>query len=94
MNMDQVPDGWVAVKSVMQGTVVDVRVAEGEQVYAGQSVVVVEAMKMQHLIKANVSGVVRKMSAAVGVTFFEGQSLLFVEPMEMGNLEKQAEDDG
>jgi acetyl/propionyl-CoA carboxylase alpha subunit/acetyl-CoA carboxylase carboxyltransferase component len=92
MNPDEVPDGWVAVKTVMQGTVVEVRVAEGEQVYTGQSVVVIEAMKMQHLIKADVSGAVHKMSAAVGVTFYEGQPLLFIEPMEVGNLEKQLED--
>ncbi|KQT90693.1 acetyl/propionyl-CoA carboxylase subuit alpha [Marmoricola sp. Leaf446] len=48
----------------MPGTVVGVPVAEGAQVAAGDPVVVLEAMKMQHTIKAPVDGVVTDLVAA------------------------------
>ncbi|WP_445256557.1 acetyl/propionyl/methylcrotonyl-CoA carboxylase subunit alpha [Nocardioides aurantiacus] len=48
----------------MPGTVVGVPVAEGAQVVAGDPVVVLEAMKMQHTIKAPVDGVVTDLVGA------------------------------
>ena len=48
----------------MPGTVVGVPVAEGDTVAAGQPVVVLEAMKMQHTIKAPVDGVVSDLVGA------------------------------
>ena len=53
------PDGSVGLPAPIQGTVVSVLVAEGDTVHAGQQVAVMEAMKMEHVIKATVSGIVR-----------------------------------
>ncbi|SDS73156.1 propionyl-CoA carboxylase alpha chain [Nocardioides scoriae] len=61
----------------MPGTVVGVPVAEGAPVSAGQAVVVLEAMKMQHTIKAPVDGVVTDLVAA-GVQVAAGDVLAVV----------------
>jgi propionyl-CoA carboxylase alpha chain len=50
----------------MPGLVVSVDVREGEAVTAGQGVFVIEAMKMQNIIRAERDGVVKKLGAAVG----------------------------
>ena len=46
------PDGSVGVASPIQGTIVAINVAEGDEVRQGQQVAVVEAMKMEHVITA------------------------------------------
>ena len=74
------PAGTVAVASPMQGSVVAIEVAEGDLVRAEQSVAVLEAMKMEHLIPAGVSGVVRRVAARKGEVLMPGQPLLFIEP--------------
>ena len=53
-----------AIPAPMQGTIVSVTVREGETVRAGDEVLVMEAMKMEHVIQARVSGIVR----AIAVT--------------------------
>ena len=63
----------------MQGTVVSVAVAEGDVVQVGAQVVVLEAMKMEHVVTAEVSGTVRAISAVVGATVFPGDALVVVE---------------
>ncbi len=76
----QGPDGSVAVAAPVQGTVVVVRVADGDSVTAGAELVVLEAMKMEHVITASTSGTVRAVVVAVGETVQAGQPLVFVEP--------------
>jgi acetyl-CoA/propionyl-CoA carboxylase biotin carboxyl carrier protein len=53
-----------AVVSPMQGTVLDVKVGEGEAVEAGQVICIVEAMKMENEVTAAVGGVVSELSVA------------------------------
>jgi acetyl-CoA/propionyl-CoA/long-chain acyl-CoA carboxylase, biotin carboxylase, biotin carboxyl carrier protein len=62
-----------AVVSPMQGTVLAVEVAEGDQVEAGQVVCVVEAMKMENEITAPRSGTVSSLSVAAGEPVSSGQ---------------------
>jgi acetyl-CoA carboxylase carboxyltransferase component len=63
----------------MQGTVVAVVVAEGEFVRAGQQLVVLESMKMEHVVTAAVAGVVTRIAVAVGDTVMPGEALAFVD---------------
>ena len=63
----------------MQGTVVSLAVSEGDRVTTGAPVVVIEAMKMEHVIAAEVSGTVRAVHAVVGATVFPGDALVDVE---------------
>ncbi|HUY46385.1 MAG TPA: biotin carboxylase N-terminal domain-containing protein [Streptosporangiaceae bacterium] len=55
-----------AVRSPMPGTVEAVKVSEGEQVTAGQPLVVVAAMKMEHAVLAPADGVVTQLSVQAG----------------------------
>ena len=75
-------DGAVAATAPLRGTVAVIEVAEGERVRAGQSLVVLEAMKMQHPAYAPVSGVVRRLDAALNVTVDEGEPLVWLEPFD------------
>lgn len=54
------------VKASMAGTVWKVLVAEGEQVSAGQDVVILESMKMEIPIAAEEAGTVKRIIAAEG----------------------------
>ncbi|MEM7711223.1 MAG: DUF2118 domain-containing protein, partial [Pseudomonadota bacterium] len=50
----------------MPGLVVRVDVAEGDEVQEGQALAVVEAMKMENILRAEKKGVVAKVNAAAG----------------------------
>ncbi len=63
----------------MQGTVVSIDVAEGDSVRVGQQLVVLESMKMEHIVAAEVAGVVRSVPVAVGETVMPGDALVLVE---------------
>jgi acetyl-CoA carboxylase carboxyltransferase component len=68
----------------MQGSVVSIAVGEGEPVHVGQAVLVMEAMKMEHVIESSVGGVVRQVLVAVGDAVFEGSPLVLVEEGDVG----------
>jgi propionyl-CoA carboxylase alpha chain len=50
----------------MPGLVVSIAVAEGDRVEAGQPLAVVEAMKMENILRAEKSGIIQKLHAAPG----------------------------
>ena len=77
------PPGTVAVTSPMQGTIVSLLVAEGDRVRRGQDLLVMEAMKMEHVIAADRSGYVRQLTVHVGDTVFEQHPLAFIEEAEV-----------
>ena len=52
----------------MPGLVISIAVAEGQEVKAGETLAVVEAMKMQNVLRAERDGVVKKVHAAAGAT--------------------------
>ena len=66
----------------MPGTVVRVAVAEGDTVTAGQTVLVLEAMKMEHVVAAPTDGVVGELHATVGQTVDTGAVLAVVTAVE------------
>ena len=76
-------DGLVAIKSPMQGTVVSVDLEMGQEVYEGMLVLVMEAMKMEHVIEAKCSGIIRQIEVAVNDTVNEGDHLVLVEESEV-----------
>ena len=67
-----------AVVSPMQGTVLEVRVEDGEEVSAGQVLFIVEAMKMENEIGAHRDGVVTGLSIAAGQQIKAGQVICTV----------------
>ena len=61
--------------SPMQGTIVKVAVAEGQQVAVGDLVVVLEAMKMEQPLNAHKAGIITGLAAEVGATVPTGTVL-------------------
>jgi acetyl-CoA/propionyl-CoA carboxylase biotin carboxyl carrier protein len=71
--------GSGTISAPMQGTIVKVLVAAGDAVEAGQSVLVLEAMKMENHITAEKSGTVQEVRVAEGDTVGTGDVLLVIE---------------
>ena len=67
-----------AVVSPLPGVVVDVKVAVGDVVKAGQTVAVLEAMKMENDILAECDGMVASVSVKDGDSVLEGAVLLTI----------------
>jgi acetyl-CoA/propionyl-CoA carboxylase biotin carboxyl carrier protein len=74
--------GADALTAPMPGTVTVVKAAVGEEVAAGQSLLVVEAMKMEHVIAAPYDGIVTELDVTAGSTVAMDQVLAVVEPKE------------
>ncbi len=83
-NDAQAPEGTSALKAPLQGTIVSLSVAIGDAVHEGQPILVMEAMKMEHVIAAHTGGIVRGLAVAAGETVFEGAPLAFIEEAEVG----------
>ena len=71
--------GGYKVACPLPGTVISINVKEGDTVAAGQTLVVLEAMKMENNIDAERGGVVKQVLAAAGATVMEGDVLLVIE---------------
>ncbi|OVE81801.1 hypothetical protein BVY03_02680 [bacterium K02(2017)] len=65
--------------SPLPGKVLKVMVKQDENVKLGQTLVVVEAMKMEHAIKANCAGVIKKIFYAEGEQITAGVELVKIE---------------
>ena len=74
------PDGTVPVHAPMLGTIVSLDVAEGARVQAGQPLLLLEAMKMQHVVAAPVGGHLQAWAVAVGDTVYEQHVLGCIAP--------------
>jgi propionyl-CoA carboxylase alpha chain len=77
---DQVVEG--SLLAPMPGSVISVRVASGDSVRAGDTVLVMEAMKMQHTITAPTDGMVSDLSVATGDQVSAGAVLAVVTPSD------------
>jgi pyruvate carboxylase len=76
------PEGCEALTAHSAGVLVSLLVAEGDAVAAGQTLAVLEAMKMEFELRAPCSGVIHSIVLGEGATLAEGQTLLFVSPGE------------
>ena len=72
------------VKSVMPGVVVDVLVEAGQAVEKGQSLLILEAMKMQNEIRAEQDGVVAGVHVSKGDAVGNGAKLVSLSALEAG----------
>ena len=63
----------------MPGNIIDVRVNVGDDIVAGQTLIVIEAMKMEHIISAPTSGTVTELFVATGQQVDNGAVLLAID---------------
>src|SRR5258705_7121126 len=68
------------VASPMQGTIVSIDVAEGDVVSVGRQLLVLESMKMEHVMAAEWAGTVTDIAVEVGQTVMPGDALVLFEP--------------
>ncbi|MFI1482799.1 acetyl/propionyl/methylcrotonyl-CoA carboxylase subunit alpha [Streptomyces sp. NPDC020747] len=80
--------GADSLTAPMPGTVTVVKVAVGDEVAAGQSLLVVEAMKMEHVVSAPHAGTVTELDVTPGTTVAMDQILAVVAPGEEPQEEK------
>jgi len=71
--------GARTIKSPLPGVILGVKVREGEQVRKGQQIAVIEAMKMENDILAEVDGTVTRVFVSKGDSVLEGADILTIE---------------
>jgi len=76
----------VAIRATFQGTVVSIAVGEGDLVHAGQQLLVMDSMKMEHVIATEIGGVVVRVAVSVGDVVNEGDPLAFIEEADVEAL--------
>lgn len=87
-----IPAGMESVPAPMAGILINLEVGVGDEVWVGRTIAIVEAMKMEHEIKAEISGVVQSIGANTGETILEGHPLLILFPKDVSVGEDRAHD--
>ena len=77
------PENTTPNAAPMQGTIVDIEVTEGEAVHEGRPLLIMESMKMEHVITADRGGIVRRITVTIGDSVYEGHPLVFIEEGEV-----------
>ncbi|WP_406508532.1 biotin carboxylase N-terminal domain-containing protein [Streptomyces sp. NBC_00212] len=88
----KVHGGADTLAAPMPGTVTVVKVAVGDEVDAGQSLLVVEAMKMEHVISAPHAGTVTELDVTPGSTVAMDQVLAVVTPAAQETVQETPEE--
>ena len=68
-----------AVKAPLPGVITEICVAEGDEVQAGDTVIVLEAMKMANALQAEKAGKVTAIVVKVGQSVMEDEALVYIE---------------
>ena len=88
-----VPLGTHPVRAPMQGTVVEITVETGDELGSDAIVVIMEAMKMEHEIRAGAVGVVHSLNVSAGDAVYENHALLYIEERDVDVDEMQSGSD-
>ena len=67
------------IKSPLPGVILDIKVKEGDMVKRGQTLLILEAMKMENDIKADRDGKVTAINVSKGESILEGTDLIIIE---------------
>ena len=67
------------IKSPLPGVILEIKVKEGDQVKRGQTLLILEAMKMENDIKADRDGKVASIKVSKGESILEGTDLIIIE---------------
>ncbi|MDF1695025.1 MAG: acetyl-CoA carboxylase biotin carboxyl carrier protein subunit [Saprospiraceae bacterium] len=67
------------ITAPMPGLILDIMCEEGEEIEAGKSILILEAMKMENVIKAEGNGTIVKIHNSVGESVEKGQLIIEIE---------------
>lgn len=70
------------IKAPMHGRVLELLAAVGERVAQGQRLAVIEAMKMEHTLRAPFAGVIRQVPVSTGAQVVESAPIMVLEPLQ------------
>ncbi len=73
------PAGQGGIKSPLPGVILDIKVNKGDTVKRGQTLMILEAMKMENDIKSDRDGTVTAINVSKGESILEGTDLLIIE---------------
>jgi biotin carboxyl carrier protein len=68
-----------AIKAPLPGVITDIKVAVGDEVQAGDTVIVLEAMKMANALQAEKAGKVTAICVKIGESVMEDDALVVIE---------------
>ena len=77
--VDSPPDPQKVFSAPMPGTILSIEVSAGDQVVTGDAICVLEAMKMQQILRADWSGVVKSVLVTVGQQVMNGAPIVELE---------------
>ncbi|HWK35914.1 carboxyl transferase domain-containing protein [Sphingomonas sp.] len=75
-----VPPGHVALTAPLSGVLTSAQVSPGDVVRAGQTIAIVEAMKLEHVVTADVGGTIAAILPAIGTVLAEGAAIALIVP--------------
>ncbi len=73
------PSAGGSIQSPLPGVILDIKCSVGDTVKKGQTVMVLEAMKMENNILANANGKIAKILVSTGDSVLEGADLVIIE---------------
>jgi len=80
MGLDTIASNKVTdIIAPMPGLILDIMVKAGDEVEEGQSILILEAMKMENVIKAEGAGTVKSINKDVGATVEKGTIIVEME---------------
>jgi acetyl-CoA carboxylase carboxyltransferase component/biotin carboxyl carrier protein len=84
------PEGTTGIPAPLQGTIINIAVAIGNALREGDPLLIMESMKMEHVVSSPISGIVRAINVSLGDTVFEGHTVVLLEPTVFAGIEKVA----
>ena len=78
------PPNTTPLRAPIQGTIREILVTEGDTVREGQVVCVMDALKMEHLVRSPLGGFLRQLAVTAGDTVYEDHPLAFIEQADVG----------
>ena len=80
---EELEEGLSSIKAPMQGMIVKFDVKQGDEIWKGKPLLIMEAMKMEHEVLSGISGIVKEIKVQPQDTVFEGHSLMTIELAEV-----------
>ena len=80
---EELEAGLSSIKAPMQGMIVKFDVKQGDEIWKGKPLLIMEAMKMEHEVLSDISGIVKEIKVQPQDTVFEGHSLMTIQLAEV-----------